>query len=109
MKFLQGTGLLPTADELKPLTDVSRSRSPWRKSDAVRRRLDERPDGTVIFFPQGRIWPSFKRPLGFHPGIGLFARELAPMIVLPARQNGKPCSFASAAQASAVSRVRRSS
>jgi 1-acyl-sn-glycerol-3-phosphate acyltransferase len=56
----------------------------------LRQRLEERPDGTVIFFPQGRIWPSFKRPLGFHPGIGLLARELAPLVVLPVALHVEP-------------------
>lgn len=57
---------------------------------ALRRRLDERPDGTVVFFPQGRIWPSFRRPLEFHPGIGLLARELAPLVVLPVALHVEP-------------------
>ena len=57
---------------------------------ALRRRLNERPDGTVIFFPQGRIWPSFRRPLGFHPGVGLLARELAPIVVLPVALHVEP-------------------
>jgi 1-acyl-sn-glycerol-3-phosphate acyltransferase len=56
----------------------------------LRRLLDERPDGAVCFFPQGRIWPSFRRPLGFRPGIGLIARELAPMIVLPVGLHVEP-------------------
>jgi hypothetical protein len=56
----------------------------------LRRQLDARPDGVVVFFPQGRIWPSFRRPLGFHPGIGLLARELAPMIVLPVALHVEP-------------------
>jgi 1-acyl-sn-glycerol-3-phosphate acyltransferase len=37
----------------------------------------------VILFPQGRIWPSFRRPLGFEPGVRLFHRALAPVRVLP--------------------------
>lgn len=70
----------------------------------LRRRLEERPDGTVIFFPQGRIWPSFKRPLDFHPGVGLLARELAPLVVLPVALHVEPLNatratvFASAAE-----------
>jgi 1-acyl-sn-glycerol-3-phosphate acyltransferase len=70
----------------------------------LRRQLEERPDGTVIFFPQGRIWPSFKRPLGFHPGIGLLARELAPLAVVPVALHVEPLNatrstvFASAAE-----------
>lgn len=70
----------------------------------LRRRLEERPDGTVIFFPQGRIWPSFRRPLGFHPGVGLLARELAPLVVVPVALHVEPLNatrstvFASAAE-----------
>ncbi len=56
----------------------------------LRRLLDERPDATVCFFPQGRIWPSFKRPLAFRPGITLLARELAPLIVLPVGLHVEP-------------------
>lgn len=70
----------------------------------LRRHLEARPDGSVIFFPQGRIWPSFKRPLAFHPGIGLLARELAPLVVLPVALHVEPLNatratvFASAAE-----------
>lgn len=70
----------------------------------LRARLQERPDGSVVFFPQGRIWPSFRRPLGFHPGIGLLARELAPLVVLPVGLHVEPLNstrstvFASAAE-----------
>lgn len=49
----------------------------------LRRLLDERRDASVCYFPQGRIWPSFRRPLGFRPGLGLVARELAPLLILP--------------------------
>jgi 1-acyl-sn-glycerol-3-phosphate acyltransferase len=49
----------------------------------LRRLIGERPDAAICFFPQGRIWPSFRRPLGFRPGMGLVARELAPLLVLP--------------------------
>lgn len=70
----------------------------------LRQRLDERPDGSVVFFPQGRIWPSFKRPLGFHPGVGLLARELSPLMILPVALHVEPLNstratvFASAAE-----------
>lgn len=56
----------------------------------LRGLLEERPDGAVCFFPQGRIWPSHRRPLGFRPGIGLLARELGRMIVLPAGLHVEP-------------------
>lgn len=58
----------------------------------LKRLLDERPDGSVCFFPQGRIWPSFKRPLGFRPGISLVARELGAMMILPVGLHLEPLS-----------------
>lgn len=36
----------------------------------------------VAFFPQGRIYPSFREPLGFRPGVRLVIRGLAPCTVL---------------------------
>ncbi len=36
----------------------------------------------VAFFPQGRIYPSFREPLGFRPGVRLLMRGLAPCTVL---------------------------
>jgi hypothetical protein len=42
-----------------------------------------RPDSTVLFFPQGRIWPSFRRPLGFASGVELFLREMPSALVMP--------------------------
>lgn len=44
---------------------------------------DPRPTGLVVsFFPQGRIYPSFRRPLGFAAGIELLAHSLAPCRVM---------------------------
>ncbi len=37
----------------------------------------------LSYFPQGKIWPAYKRPLGFNPGISLFAEILAPITLLP--------------------------
>jgi hypothetical protein len=49
----------------------------------LRDRVRERRDATVIFFPQGRIWPGHRRPLGFRRGIEAFVRPVAPCMVLP--------------------------
>ncbi len=46
-------------------------------------RLESRSDAVVGFFPQGRIWPSYRRPLGFRPGAAWLARRLAPLAVVP--------------------------
>jgi len=42
-------------------------------------------DGTAViaYFPQGRIWPSYRRPLGFRRGGAWLAERLAPVVVLP--------------------------
>jgi 1-acyl-sn-glycerol-3-phosphate acyltransferase len=47
----------------------------------LRDRLARHPDAVILFFPQGRIWPSHRRPLGFRRGVELFARELGATIV----------------------------
>ncbi|MEX0600226.1 MAG: lysophospholipid acyltransferase family protein [Rhodothermales bacterium] len=50
---------------------------------------DDRPCW-LSFFPQGRIWPSWKRPLGFRRGLEVFARELAPCTVVPVALHLEP-------------------
>lgn len=37
----------------------------------------------LTFFPQGRIWPSFRRPLEFRSGVERFIEAVAPVAVLP--------------------------
>ncbi len=44
---------------------------------------EREPTLAVLFFPQGRIWPSHRRPLGFRGGVRLLGRALAPVTVLP--------------------------
>jgi 1-acyl-sn-glycerol-3-phosphate acyltransferase len=56
----------------------------------LQRRLRERPDSVVAFYPQGRIWPSHRRPLGFQRGVELFLRHLRPLIVLPVALHLEP-------------------
>jgi 1-acyl-sn-glycerol-3-phosphate acyltransferase len=41
------------------------------------------PELSILFFPQGRIWPSHRRPLGFQRGIARIAARIAPAVVLP--------------------------
>jgi 1-acyl-sn-glycerol-3-phosphate acyltransferase len=41
------------------------------------------PSLCVAFYPQGRIWPAQRRPLGFQPGIRQLLRRLAPVQVVP--------------------------
>lgn len=41
------------------------------------------PNFFLSYFPQGKIVPSFKRPLDFKSGVDLFARALAPLTIIP--------------------------
>ena len=40
------------------------------------RRARSHRDLVLVYFPQGRIWPAHRRPLGFARGVELFARRL---------------------------------
>lgn len=51
--------------------------------DDLKRRLEERPDAVIGYFPQGRIWPSHRRPLGFRRGGAWLAGRLGPVAILP--------------------------
>ncbi|HYH79930.1 MAG TPA: 1-acyl-sn-glycerol-3-phosphate acyltransferase [Longimicrobium sp.] len=70
--------------------DADRPRSVLAAVRFLRDRVRERRDATVIFFPQGRIWPSHRRPLGFRRGIEAFVRPIAPCIVLPVAIHHEP-------------------
>lgn len=54
----------------------------------------EHPDAAIVFFPQGRIWPSHRRPLGFRRGVELFIRHLDPVVV-PVGLHQEPLNFGS--------------
>ena len=49
----------------------------------LKRRIERRPDSVIFFFPQGRILPSWKRPLGFRRGIEVFREALGESVVVP--------------------------
>ena len=49
----------------------------------LERRARARPDAVFGYFPQGRIWPSHRRPLGFRRGVTWLAARMAPVAVLP--------------------------
>jgi 1-acyl-sn-glycerol-3-phosphate acyltransferase len=61
--------------------DAGSPSSAARALRCLEARLAERRDGCVVLFPQGRIWPSFRRPLGFERGVELFARRLSPLVL----------------------------
>ncbi|HET7273794.1 MAG TPA: lysophospholipid acyltransferase family protein [Longimicrobiaceae bacterium] len=57
--------------------------------DLLRARVEERPDSVLLFFPQGQIWPSHRRPLGFRRGVDRFATRLRPLL-LPTGIHAEP-------------------
>jgi len=74
LRSLGGTGF----DPQRPLSLRGVIRTLRSVRDEERRR-----GGLVVsFFPQGRIYPSFRRPLGFAAGVELLARALAPCRVM---------------------------
>lgn len=54
-----------------------------RAIDAVASRRGTDPGFCLAFFPQGRIWPATRRPLGFRTGIVRVLERLAPVQVVP--------------------------
>ncbi|HEX6068783.1 MAG TPA: lysophospholipid acyltransferase family protein [Longimicrobiaceae bacterium] len=66
--------------------------SPASVARAVRfleARIRDRPDSVVAYFPQGRIWPTHRRPLDFRRGVEIFARRLGA-VVLPVGLHAEP-------------------
>lgn len=57
---------------------------------AVRALRAANPDFFLSYFPQGSLYPSFKRPLGFLGGVDLFVRALAPLTVIPVGLHMEP-------------------
>jgi hypothetical protein len=62
----------------------------------LRAAVARRPDASIVYFPQGRIWPSSRRPLGFLRGVELVARAVAPCHVLPIALHVEPLQRAAA-------------
>lgn len=58
------------------------------------RHLQDHPGALVVFFPQGRIWPSHRRPLGFERGVELLLRRL-PLVALPIGLHAEPLTHVS--------------
>ena len=75
---------------------------------ALLRRVEALGEGdrrsVLTVFPQGRIWPAFRRPLDFRPGVALLRRALAPCWTVPVAirveplANRRPTVFVSVAE-----------
>lgn len=59
-----------------------------RKLEKARTRHGDR--FCLFYFPQGRIWPSHRRPLGFVPGFSRVVARLAPITVVPVALHLEP-------------------
>jgi 1-acyl-sn-glycerol-3-phosphate acyltransferase len=75
--------------------DPSSPQSVLSVKTELQARLKDRPDSFVFYFPQGRIWPSRRRPLGFKRGIELFIEWLGDATVLPVGIHIEPLNRAS--------------
>jgi hypothetical protein len=71
----------------------------------LERAVQKRPDATVVFFPQGRIRPSWARPLGFRRGVELLTRFIGPCYVLPVGLHIEPLNAVAPAAFTAIGRV----
>ncbi len=71
---------------IKPESAASVARA-LRQTKKLR---ETNPDFFFSFFPQGKIYPSFKRPLDFKNGIDLFIRALSPLTLLPVGLHMEP-------------------
>ncbi|MEO7040992.1 MAG: 1-acyl-sn-glycerol-3-phosphate acyltransferase [Gemmatimonadaceae bacterium] len=72
LRAIGGIGIDPTSPD-----SILRA---VRKFQSRRRAL---PSAMFGYFPQGCITPSFRRPLGFLRGVGVFARAIAPVTIVP--------------------------
>jgi 1-acyl-sn-glycerol-3-phosphate acyltransferase len=84
--FLRLLGAVP----LQPGSPGSLLRLLRSLGDAVQ----QRPATTIVFFPQGRIWPSARRPLGFQRGVETLLRAVGPCTVLPVGIHIEPLNHA---------------
>jgi hypothetical protein len=71
----------------------------------VRRITAERSDAVFAFFPQGCIWPSGRRPLGFERGIELVIRAAAPCCIAPVALHIEPLNRAAPTAFTAVGAI----
>lgn len=79
--FLAHLGALPLEQSTGGVRGVLR---------ALEQRRAQDPRFCVAFFPQGRIRPSWARPLGLERGIELLVERLAPCSVVPVALHIEP-------------------
>ncbi|MDQ6736877.1 MAG: lysophospholipid acyltransferase family protein [Gemmatimonadota bacterium] len=72
LRMIGGVGMIPSSPS-----------SILHSMRVLKKKCVEEPDTVIGFFPQGRIAPSFTRPLAFTRGIELFARRIGSLTVLP--------------------------
>lgn len=74
--------------------DRGNASSILRALRTLERHLHDHPNALVVFFPQGRIWPTHRRPLGFERGVELLLRRL-PLVALPVGLHLEPLTHVS--------------
>lgn len=74
--------------------DPSSPASILRAVRTIERKREAMSDAVFGYFPQGRITPSYRRPLGFRRGLDLFAHALAPVIAIPVAIHIEPMTAA---------------
>lgn len=79
-RWLGAVGLDPTS--------VSSTRALLRTLGEWRARCDT--GLAVSYFPQGRIWPSSCRPLGFRRGVSAVAARMTPVSIVPVALHIEP-------------------
>ena len=80
LRALGGVGIEPN--------DIGSLRGAIRSLEEARARLGDR--FCLFYFPQGRIWPTHRRPLGFVPGCSRILARLAPISVVPVALHLEP-------------------
>jgi len=53
-------------------------------------RVGQDPAPVFGYFPQGRIWPAHRRPLGFRRGVAWLAARVAPIALVPVALHLEP-------------------
>ena len=78
-RFLGGLGIDPQSPA-----------SIGRALRTIKEMRAKNPNFFLSYFPQGQIFPSFKRPLDFKAGVDLFVRALSPLTVIPVGLHMEP-------------------
>ncbi len=80
----------PVLRALGALPLASSAMGPRALLREMRAKQQASPGVVFGYFPQGRIWPSSRRPLCFQPGAAWLATHLAPIALVPVALHLEP-------------------